>query len=331
MCLTPIYQLSENKHGRQWVKAPCGNCEQCLLAKQRDWQFRISWELSRVSKSCFFTTTYDNEHVREVVITNSGQILKTLHKKDIQNWFKYVRTMYFRKYGKDLNFKYYVCGEYGPTTLRPHYHGILLGISAREYNIYFAPYWKYGFQDCKDVTFSNGSFYSSAKYLSKYAQKGDYFENPFARLGLVAKPFKLVSKHFGESYSDLNKGFHLASEFEPKFIKGSKPLAYTDEYLEVIKKRLIVTINGYTYSLPRYFREKIFGKNSHLSVSLRDYIYKASDRLRLEQLAQLQTKYGVSTINEAAYLLNIKDFSNINAKRVEIREKLASFYTKSKI
>lgn len=48
-----------------------------------------------------------------------------LYKPDIQNFFKRLRINYERDYKKQLDLAFFVCGEYGPKTKRPHYHALL--------------------------------------------------------------------------------------------------------------------------------------------------------------------------------------------------------------
>lgn len=52
-------------------------------------------------------------------------------KKDIQNFLKRLRHLIEKDtFTKGCPIRYYICSEYGPDTLRPHYHGILFFDSA---------------------------------------------------------------------------------------------------------------------------------------------------------------------------------------------------------
>ena len=44
---------------------------------------------------------------------------------DVQNFFKRLKINLSRHYGFDYTDGYYYCGEYGPTTYRPHFHGLV--------------------------------------------------------------------------------------------------------------------------------------------------------------------------------------------------------------
>lgn len=68
-------------------------------------------EASLYDDNSFVTLTYDNNH-----LPNGG----TLVKKHTQDFLKRARY----HIGP---FRYFICGEYGETTRRPHYHAIIFG------------------------------------------------------------------------------------------------------------------------------------------------------------------------------------------------------------
>lgn len=97
-CLTPIYA-----HGRQ---LPCGKCGICLRKRSLYWNLRLTEEANNWRTTSFVTLTYDEQHYPKdgsVSIDECQRFLKRLRKQGV-------------------NFKYYLCAEYGPQTLRPHYH-----------------------------------------------------------------------------------------------------------------------------------------------------------------------------------------------------------------
>lgn len=86
---------------------PCGKCEGCRIDKANDWATRCILESKNWAKNCFLTLTYDNEHLPKN---------RSLVKKDLQNFWKRLRKT------QKEPIRYLACGEYGPKTLRPHYH-----------------------------------------------------------------------------------------------------------------------------------------------------------------------------------------------------------------
>lgn len=69
-------------------------------------------------ENVFCTLTYDDDHLPE-----SNQTIGVLKPDDTKNWLKRLRKVNPR--GK---LRYYLVGEYGDETSRPHYHAILFNV-----------------------------------------------------------------------------------------------------------------------------------------------------------------------------------------------------------
>lgn len=109
-----------------------------------------------------------NYRERPIVAFNS------VRKEDIQLWLKRCRTRWNRQHD-DRPFSYFITSEYGPSTLRPHYHGCLFGVSKDEVRDWFHD-WQvhYGkIVDYDDLDMTKGGL----NYVSKYCSKG-MFEHP---------------------------------------------------------------------------------------------------------------------------------------------------------
>lgn len=104
---------------------PCGQCMACRINKRRDWVSRMMLEAAGSGPSFFITLTY-----RIAQIVEDGSL--TLDKKHVQDWFKRLRKLYPAR-----AVRYFLVGEYGEKTQRPHYHAIL----------FFS-------KECKNVDFS---------------------------------------------------------------------------------------------------------------------------------------------------------------------------------
>lgn len=98
------------------VQVPCGQCIGCRLERSRQWAVRISHECQLHEFNSFVTLTYDNLHVP----LDGGLV-----KKHFQDFMKRLRIHMWREYGQKV--RYYMCGEYGETNRRPHYHAVLFG------------------------------------------------------------------------------------------------------------------------------------------------------------------------------------------------------------
>lgn len=90
----------------------------CRINKQREWVARLQLEMLTAPLSCFVTLTYDDTHLPE------GYQLK---KEDCQLWLKRLRERL-----EPRKIRYFLVGEYGEQTERPHYHVILYGVSIAE-------------------------------------------------------------------------------------------------------------------------------------------------------------------------------------------------------
>ena len=96
---------------------PCGQCIGCRMRRASDWQLRIMHEAQFHDANSFVTVTYDQQNLPERY---------SLRYRDVQLWLKRLRRYYV---GRTIRF--YVVGEYGGQTSRPHYHACLFGVDFR--------------------------------------------------------------------------------------------------------------------------------------------------------------------------------------------------------
>lgn len=136
--------------GSEVLLLPCGRCLLCTARYRRHWVLRCMHELQYHDYSCFLTLTVDDAHIDEVFPRLSRKVVgadlrtswietsqwHSLCHKPWQDFCKRLRITLSRgyKYGVDQVYKvdkpirYYMCGEYGDTYHRPHYHAILFGV-----------------------------------------------------------------------------------------------------------------------------------------------------------------------------------------------------------
>lgn len=128
-CLTP-YQLKEP----EGQTVPCGKCPACYARRASAWSFRLMQQHKVSTTGYFLTLTYDTDHVP--ISPNGFMSLpfeKKLNKKTGEMYVDRTRDVRnFMKRLRKLNaepLRYYYCGEYGGTSMRPHYHMILFNAS----------------------------------------------------------------------------------------------------------------------------------------------------------------------------------------------------------
>ena len=117
-----LTQNPELAHSLEKLRLPCGQCEGCRLYQAKTWSFRLMHEFETNDKvGEFITLTYNNENLPKG---------KTLDHEDVKLFFKRLRRKIERRTGKRI--RYFICGEYGPKTKRPHYHAIIFGYAFQD-------------------------------------------------------------------------------------------------------------------------------------------------------------------------------------------------------
>ena len=120
----------------EFIEIPCGKCLGCRLAYSRMWADRCMAEATLHEQSYFVTFTYNNDNVplNEYVDGETGEIKKsmTLVKRDFQLFMKRLR----KNYPYENKIRFFMSGEYGGDTARPHYHAILFGLKLDDLVLY---------------------------------------------------------------------------------------------------------------------------------------------------------------------------------------------------
>lgn len=223
------------------VLASCGSCIGCQLDRAQDWTTRLAQELHFHADASFCTLTYADEWLPP------NHSLSVRH---VQLFIKRLRRAIHPK-----RISYFVAGEYGEKTLRPHYHAIIFGHDLRgpkvigksrngEHLRYNSPaleaLWSdpetrqpYGLVEAGSVT------PSSIAYIAGYCVK---------KVGQALSPIVI----------DENGEFIPA---EPEFILASKNpaigLRYWQKYGQQAVNHDNVIIDGKKKPLPKYYSKKL--------------------------------------------------------------------------
>ncbi|QXN75083.1 replication initiator protein [Microvirus mar21] len=116
---------------RDYITIPCGHCIECLKARGQEWTNRCLLEYEYAKQSSYFVSlTYRDEDLPFTYYDDpeTGEAFPayTLSKTHMQLFLKRLRKHFFGNEKGTL--RYYLAGEYGPTTLRPHYHLLLFDV-----------------------------------------------------------------------------------------------------------------------------------------------------------------------------------------------------------
>lgn len=242
---------------RTGMLVPCNKCIACLSRNRAQWSFRLENELRSSSSAHFITLTYEKNPVN-------------VSKIDLQLFLKRLRGKLQRLIEnasnplKNEKIKYYITSEYGPTTFRPHYHGIFFNLpDINVLDVLIQEAWTHGFIKIGTVT------PASIAYVTKYCiTKQD------SPKGCI-KPFTLISKGLGLSYVDIHRESHLKSQ---RFY-GTRE-------------------GGDKVSLPRYYADRIFDdgmkadNNEKNNIERQEKIFELYERLykQGENIANYITK-----------------------------------------
>lgn len=113
------------------IPAGCGRCMPCRISRQRVWTHRMMLEGFLHAESTFLTLTYDDEHLPPDLSLDPQHT--TLWIKRFREQFRIAIEAENASYGvaQPTTMRFYLVGEYGDTTLRPHYHAALFGVGHR--------------------------------------------------------------------------------------------------------------------------------------------------------------------------------------------------------
>lgn len=234
-------------YDRTHFSVPCNNCAECKRLNNQDWFIRAYAEhqacLANGGCVVFITLTYN-----DIFLPQSNGFAH-FDKTHIQGFIKRLKSK-LTYYGYNMDgFKYLICSEFGSTTARPHYHGLLFfpfQISSYKLhnlkgNGYIDTCWPYGFNSFS----KKGAFVYNPKgveYVTKYISKQSFF---FSR-----PTFKTWYSSLSKETRNNIKPFHLQSQsFGISLLNTIDDSQYFDNKFHVY---------GYdrTFSIPRYIQRK---------------------------------------------------------------------------
>lgn len=227
--------------------APCGQCLPCRINARRVWANRMICEAADHEENAFLTLTYDDDH-----LPSDGSLNKTDH----QHFMWRFRENLSRRFGRKVRF--YMVGEYGEKSWRPHYHYALFGYPSCPYGgghrvgVKFQPC---RCPVCKLVSdawglgnvFLGSLTPDSANYVAQYVTKKMTSKDD-PRLGGLHPEFALMSKGIGKSFvsaisSLLTKYGYDVDNFPAVLCHGSKSLPLGRYMKEKIYADLGISFN----------------------------------------------------------------------------------------
>lgn len=240
---------------------PCGQCIGCRIRQREDWTTRIELEARDYPKEqvWFITLTYDDDHIPGMIV-KTGEIMRKVQYtwkpgeklpssvqillyEDIQKFLKRLRKAYRGK------LRYFVAGEYGEQTARPHYHMILYGWRPTDleqlykihHNGYYTSKWLENLWGMGQIQIAQ-AVPETYRYVAGYVTKKMYEidgkkANAYYELGQT-KPFACMSLKPG-------LGDHY----------------YQEHKEEIWRQGYIQCTNGKQAQIPRYYEKQMEAEN----------------------------------------------------------------------
>lgn len=240
---------------------PCGQCIGCRIRQREDWATRIELEAKDYPEDqvWFITLTYNDDNVPGMIV-KTGEIMRKVQYtwkpgekrpssvqillyEDIQKFLKRLRKAYRGK------LRYFVAGEYGEQTARPHYHMILYGWEPTDlknlykihHNGYYTSKWLEDLWGMGQIQIAQ-AVPETYRYVAGYVTKKMYEidgkkANQYYELGQT-KPFACMSLKPG-------LGDHY----------------YQEHKAEIWRQGYIQCNNGKQAQIPRYYEKQMEAEN----------------------------------------------------------------------
>jgi len=192
---------------------------------------RAVHEAKLYKRNCFITLTYDEEN-----LPHRGQLTY----QHFSDFMKRLR----KKYGDNIRF--YMCGEYGETFERPHYHAIMFNYDLEDKRIWkmerenplytsetLTDLWGKGHTSIGSVTFQ------SAAYVARYIMK------------------KVTGDAAEDHYNFIDEGTGEFIERKPEFTNMSRKPGiggkWFDRFQDDVFPDDFVVLNGKKVTPPRFY------------------------------------------------------------------------------
>lgn len=248
-----------NGNPKRWQTIPCKKCYACRLNYSAEWATRITCECKNSEHNYFITLTYDDNHLPianniilgDKIWENTGAISWFEGTLWEEHWEKFKKDLrnHLQNHKHHTGMQYYMCGEYGENTHRPHYHAILMNCPLDVNQFYdfhiderYKMHWKTpeleklwpnGMIDVAEVE------WSSAAYVARYCMKKLHTKNikEYCEEGKLPE-FTRMSRKIGRKYYEEHKNeIYKNDEVVMKTVKGNtgriKPPKAWDKLFEL--------------------------------------------------------------------------------------------------
>lgn len=240
------------------LKLPCGKCVGCSLAYSKQWAVRCVHESELWEYNSFVTLTYNDFY--------NDRNFGALNYVDVTKFLKRLRVAVDRNVGQHAflsdtssNVRFFMCGEYGDKSLRPHFHILFFNLDFDDLKLYKRVR---GFNLYTSETLS--SFWSDPKTKDSYGH---------VIIGSVdLKSCAYVSRYCTKKILNGDRLIHLnpsTGEFMPlEKTNMSRRPGIASEWFKLYGKSIyhnvgqdsndmVVMKNGLRFKPPRYYDQQL--------------------------------------------------------------------------
>lgn len=235
---------SEYDYRYEYQKIPCKWCAGCQETYSKQWAARCMLEAAAWKENYFLTLTYNDMNIPrddELVNKRTGEIFLNdnweqghLEPEDVTLFLKRLRKHWKKEYNHD-NIRFYLCGEYGGQTQRPHYHAIMFNLPIKPENLKvykidkatgnvtytckeIEDIWGKGFITIGEVNWDTCAYV--ARYVMK-KMKGWHSDESYYEKGMSPE-YVRMSRKPGIGLDFFTKNFQEIYEHDEIIIKGRK-------------------------------------------------------------------------------------------------------------
>lgn len=251
---------------------PCGQCLACLHNRSSHWQTRLKIEYGNSITAYFVTLTYEDTFLP--VAENGVPVLRP---KDVQDWLKRLR-----KAISPIKLRFYLCGEYGTKTLRPHYHAILFIPRCEEFD-----FRSFGLKQGVSDSIPSGPEFDIRTFEAFDRTIKATWKRGFTVLAPVSEShFKYVAKYVS-SYSKLPE-FYKDYRYRPFSRCSLRPAigySFLDSPVVDFYRRTprpYIRQGDTIVSMPRYYRNKIYDDDMRATLADQAYSYRYANHFDID-------------------------------------------------
>lgn len=293
-----VFRYDRDKHDEKTKKYDgiylrCGKCISCVLQKGKDWRDRIVLEAKGIgySNCTFCTLTFSDD-----ALYKRGS--RKLDKRDCQLFIKRLRILASRR-GLASSVRYYICGEYGDKTFRPHYHAILFGLSPNDStHELLRVAWNQGFVHIGAVTAKSAAYVAgytckseiSSLYIRKKSSAPEFH---LQSLGL-GKAFVIQVAKASEGLSDIIRVLVVDGKKikTPSYIvRKARELIYSQDYILKLKEALFLNyMQAFDNFIGDYDRLSVLWRMEAYMAAVKGYIQNLKNRYQFYYLRRKNEK-----------------------------------------